>query len=313
MGIPEPAQLVGVVKVCPRPSCQSLDIKWRYYNNRNIAGTSQPRYKCMTCEGMFTYGGKTRLSNEEKRLAALREAEEVAARKVKAEKKTAKEAAEPKAEKNAAKEAAKSMAAKKAAKEAARELAGLRAVEEPWRISSALHRIASPIGKARKLPCMIRLRLIGGAVIDLRGAPEVEMEVGADASPAVMQEGEFPALVSGPRALLSVGVDLYNELVASSESGVMDYYASGRWESELDVSEPESIMQQGEAAVESGPTALESVGVDLDSELAASSESGMMDYFAPGGWESELEVSEPESVMITGSAPNSRSWECMFS
>lgn len=122
------------------------------------------------------------MSKEEKQ-AALREVEETAAAAKKAEK----------------------LAAKKVSKEAAKEqVADLGAVE-PLKSNSnqLLHVIASPTTKAKWMP-RIRLRLIGGAVIDLSYSFEMEVVATANA-PAVRQQGQ-------------AGLD--SELVASESSEV---------------------------------------------------------------------------------------------
>jgi hypothetical protein len=197
MGVPEPAHLVGVVKTCPRPACRSTDVKWRYYNN---AKASQPRYQCLECDKCFTYGGKVRLSHEEKRRAASKEALRAAKKKA----------------------AKKLIDNKKSAKlEAAKE------VEPRRRRFGSVVRcvVAPPIAEVKRTP-RIRLRLIGGAVIHLHCTSEVQQveDGGAEASdPGGVLQGE-------------AGSDCGS--VASSESRVGDHLGdSGGSESELDSEE----------------------------------------------------------------------------
>ena len=74
---PEPPHLVGIPKPCPRPKCGSLDTKWRYFNNRKRAHERQPRYECIACGKCFQWGGRFRLSEQEK-IEAAEEAEKAA-------------------------------------------------------------------------------------------------------------------------------------------------------------------------------------------------------------------------------------------
>lgn len=62
----EPEVYASQVKTCPR--CFSVNVKFKYLNNKKL---NQPRYLCLSCNNLFTHGGKVAPERSELATASL--------------------------------------------------------------------------------------------------------------------------------------------------------------------------------------------------------------------------------------------------
>ena len=54
-----PPELAMLPRVCPRTNCPSpTNVELKYFNNKSVAGFTQPRFLCNGCKEAFTLGGK---------------------------------------------------------------------------------------------------------------------------------------------------------------------------------------------------------------------------------------------------------------